>query len=151
MVFTAPGSGVLLLNTIVPPVGTAVGPAGAPGLSVLPQLFQLLPLCPGAGVGVGYVLPLSRNGHWRLEFGLQAGFFGCKYDPYQYESPIEGDPHDDLYYYKYYGDPSLFKERQHRFTWLGPTRVGISLSYDLLYRRIAKKGVSFIPWEDMVE
>ncbi len=105
----------------------------------------------GAGVGVGYVLPLSRKGHWRLEFGLQAGFFGCKYDPYQYESPIEGDPHDDLYYYKYYGDPSLFKERQHRFTWLGPTRVGISLSYDLLYRRIAKKGVSFIPWEDMVE
>ena len=102
----------------------------------------------GAGVGVGYVLPLSHNGHWRLEFGLQAGFFGCKYDPYKYESPFEDDPHDDLYYYKYYGDPSLFKKRQYRFTWIGPTRVGISLSYDLLYRRVAKKGASFISWED---
>ena len=105
----------------------------------------------GAGLGIGYVLPLSRNGHWRMEFGLQAGFFGCKYDPYQYESPIEGDPHDDLYYYKYYGDPNLFKKRQHKFTWFGPTRVGVTLSYDLLYRRIAKKGISFIPWENMAD
>ena len=101
----------------------------------------------GAGVGIGYVMPLSKKGHWRLEFGLQAGFFACKYDPYQYESPVETDPHDNLYYYKYYGDPSLFKKRQHRFTWIGPTRVGITLSYDLLYRRIEKKGSSFIPWE----
>ena len=28
----------------------------------------------GAGVGVGYVMPISRNGHWRLEFQLQAGY-----------------------------------------------------------------------------
>lgn len=106
----------------------------------------------GAGVGVGYVLPLSKKGHWRLEFGLQAGFFRCKYDPYIYESPFEEDPRDNLYYYKYYGDPNLFKKRQHRFTWLGPTRVGITLSYDLLYRRIAKKhGLSFRPWETVKE
>ncbi|MBP5342176.1 MAG: DUF3575 domain-containing protein [Bacteroidaceae bacterium] len=105
----------------------------------------------GGGLGIGYVLPLSKKGHWRLEFGLQAGFFGCKYDPYLYESPIEGDPHDNLYYYKYYGDPNLFKERQYRFTWLGPTRVGLTLSYDLFYRRIAKKGISFIPWENVIE
>lgn len=105
----------------------------------------------GGGVGIGYVLPLSKNGHWRMEFGLQAGFFGCRYDPYQYESPNKDDPHDDLYYYKYYGDPGLFKERQHQFTWIGPTRIGVSISYDLLYRRIAKKGASFIPWENVVE
>ena len=105
----------------------------------------------GAGLGIGYVLPLTKKGHWRMEFGVQAGFFTCKYDPYQYESPIEGDPHDDLYYYKYYGDPDLFKKRQHHFTWLGPTRVSITLSYDLFYRRIAKKGISFIPWEYVAE
>ena len=105
----------------------------------------------GAGLGIGYVLPLSKKGHWRMEFGLQAGFFACKYDPYQYESPIEGDPHDDLYYYKYYGDPNLFKKRQHTFTWLGPTRVSVTLSYDLFYRRIAKKGISFTPWENVLE
>ncbi|MBR4533686.1 MAG: DUF3575 domain-containing protein [Bacteroidaceae bacterium] len=109
----------------------------------------------GAGIGLGYVLPLSRKGHWRLEFGIQAGFFACKYDPYQYEyigvPGYEDYPHDDLYYYKYYGDPSLFKERQYRFTWFGPTRVGITLSYDLLYRRNRKKGASFRSWEKGIE
>lgn len=103
----------------------------------------------GGGLGLGYVLPLSKKGHWRLEFGLQAGFFAGRYDPYQYESPFEGDPRDDRYYYKYYGDPELFKKRQHRFSWIGPTRIGVSLTYDLLYRRIQKKRASFIPWEEI--
>lgn len=101
----------------------------------------------GAGVGVGYVLPLSKKGHWRLEFGLQAGYFRCKYDPYQYENPVDPSYHDDLYYYKWTLDPDLFKKRQYRYNWLGPTRVGITLTYDLLYRRINKKGVSFKNYE----
>lgn len=97
----------------------------------------------GAGVGIGYVTQLSKNGHWRLEFGLQAGFFRCKYDPYQYENPVDPSYRDHLYYYKWSLDPDLFKKRQYRYTWLGPTRIGVTLTYDLLYRRIAKKGVSF--------
>lgn len=97
----------------------------------------------GAGLGLGYVVPLSRNGHWRLELGLQAGFFRCKYDPYQYENPVNSAYHDNLYYYKWTQKPEFFKKRQYRWNWLGPTRVGITLSYDLLYRRINKKGVSF--------
>lgn len=97
----------------------------------------------GAGVGVGYVMGLSRKGHWRLEFGLQVGFFHCKYDPYQYENPVDPNYRDGLYYYKWTQSPSLFKKRQYRYTWLGPTRVGVTLTYDLLYRRISKKGVSF--------
>lgn len=101
----------------------------------------------GAGVGVGYVMPISRNGHWRLEFQLQAGWFGCKYDPYKYENPVDPTYHDDLYYYKWTLSPSLFKKRQYRWNWLGPTRVGITLTYDLLYRRIQKKGVSFVNYE----
>ena len=105
----------------------------------------------GGGLGVGYVLPLTRSGHWRLEFQLQAGFIGGKHDPYQYEyidvPGWSGYPHDDLYYYKYYGDPERFEKRLHRFTWFGPTRVGITLTYDLLYRRIQKKRASFRPWE----
>jgi hypothetical protein len=97
----------------------------------------------GAGVGVGYVTQLSKKGHWRLEFGLQAGFFRCKYDPYQYENPVDPTYRDHLYYYKWSQDPELFKKRQYRYTWLGPTRIGVTLTYDLLYRRINKKGVSF--------
>ena len=101
----------------------------------------------GAGIGVGYVLPIFRNGHWRLEFQLQAGWFGCKYDPYKYENPVDPTYHDDLYYYKWTLSPSLFKKRQYRFNWFGPTRIGITLTYDLLYRRIQKRGVSFKNYE----
>ena len=101
----------------------------------------------GAGIGGGYVMPLSKNGHWRLELGLQAGFFRCKYDPYKYENPVNPAYHDDLYYYKWTGKPELFKKRQYRWNWLGPTRVGITLSYDLLYRRIQKRGASF-KWKE---
>ena len=101
----------------------------------------------GGGVGAGYVMPLSRNGHWRLELGLQAGYFRCKYDPYQYENPMDPSYKDNLYYYKWKSDPDLFKKRQYRWNWIGPTRVGVTLSYDLLYRRIQKKGVSFKNYE----
>ena len=97
----------------------------------------------GGGIGLGYVTPISKKGHWRLEFGLQAGFFRCKYDPYQYENPIDPTYHDDLYYYKWTLEPELFKKRQYRWNWIGPTRIGITLSYDLLYRRQHKRGVSF--------
>ena len=89
----------------------------------------------GAGLGLGYVTPISRNGHWRLEFGLQAGFFRCKYDPYKYENPVNPDYHDDLYYYKWTKKPELFKKRQYRWNWIGPTRIGVTLTYDLLYRK----------------
>ena len=101
----------------------------------------------GAGLGVGYVMPLTRRGHWRLEFGVQLGVFFTKYDPYQYESVMFPDRHDNLYYYKWDNWGNFFKRRQHKLTWIGPTRVGITLSYDLLYRRRMKKGVSFKSWE----
>ena len=101
----------------------------------------------GGGLGLGYVLPLTKKGHWRLEFAAQAGYFTAKYDPYQYGNPLTGEI-DHLYYYKWTGtDPTQFKKRQYRFNWVGPTRVGITLSYDLLYRRIVKKGISFKPRE----
>ena len=74
---------------------------------------------------------------------LLGGFFRCKYDPYRYVNPIDPTYHDDLYYYKWTLDASLFKKRQYRWNWLGPTRIGITLTYDLLYRRIQKHGASF--------
>ena len=101
----------------------------------------------GAGVGIGYMMPISKNGHWRLDFGLQVGWMTCLYDPFQYENLINLNYHDDLYYYRWTGRASDFKKRQYRFNWLGPTRVGITLTYDLLYRRQSKKGVSFKAYE----
>lgn len=89
----------------------------------------------GAGLGIGYVVPLGRSEHWRLEFGLQAGYLQTDYDPYQWRCPIDPDKDTELYYYKWYGDAKDFKKRQHRYTWLGPTRLEVTLSYDLLYRK----------------
>ncbi len=101
----------------------------------------------GGGLGFGYVMPLTKSGHWRLEFGAQFGFFWTKHDPFQYECPVDPTEDDDLYYYKWTGDADLFKKRQHRFTWFGPTRIGVTLSYDLLYRNRTKRGASFKSWE----
>ena len=89
----------------------------------------------GAGLGFGYVLPLDRKEHWRMEFGLQAGFLNTRYDPYQWLCPVDADKDKQVYYYKWYGDAKDFKKRQHRYTWLGPTRLEVSLSYDILYRK----------------
>ena len=97
----------------------------------------------GAGLGIGYVLPLGRSEHWRLEFGLQAGYYRTLYDPYQWLCPVDPDNDTKQYYYKWYGDAKDFRKRQHRYSWLGPTRIEITLSYDLLYRRRLKKGISF--------
>ena len=102
----------------------------------------------GVGAGLGYVLGLGKKEHWRLEFGLQGGFFSTKYDPYQWLCPIDPETDKQVYYYKWYGNASDFKRRQYRYRWLGPTRIEVTLSYDLLYRRVNKKGVSFRNYEN---
>lgn len=100
----------------------------------------------GGGLGIGYVMPLSRNEHWRLELSAQFGFFRTKYDPYIYGCPVE-EKNDGLYYYVWYRDADEFEKRKYRFNWIGPTRVSVQLSYDILYRRKAKRGASFKAWE----
>ena len=112
----------------------------------------------GAGMGLGYVLPVSRlfgQGaghrsleHWRLEFGAQFGYFVTQYDPFVYGKPVyHGGEIDGLYYYNTSLYRKDFIKRQHRYSWFGPTRVGITLSYDLLYRQKATKRPSFRKWE----
>ncbi|MCQ2222314.1 MAG: DUF3575 domain-containing protein [Bacteroidaceae bacterium] len=100
----------------------------------------------GAGLGIGYVMPLGKNEHWRLELSAQFGVFWTKYDPYVYGCPVE-NVKDGLYYYDYKGDADLFKKREYKLTWLGPTRVGVTISYDLLYRTSKKHRSSFKAWE----
>lgn len=101
----------------------------------------------GGGIGAGYVMPLGKKSHWRLEFSVQAGYLYGGYDPFQFENPVNPNYQDHLYYYKWIGKPGDFMRRQYRFSWLGPTRIGITLGYDLLYLRWKKKGVSFKSYE----
>ena len=95
----------------------------------------------GAGLSLGYVVPLNKKGNFRLEFMASAGFYMTYYDPYVYGNPITGTIDGD-YYYNYLGSASDFKRRNHRFTWLGPTNLGIQLTYDIIYRKrnAAQKG-----------
>lgn len=90
----------------------------------------------GGGVGGGYVmplpLPLPHAERWRLEFSLQVGYLYAMHDPYVYGIPLSGEE-DGRYYYNWTGDADLFRERCHRFSWLGPTRVGVTLSYDMFH------------------
>ena len=57
------------------------------------------------------------------------GYYETRYDPYH-----AGDPYKGKYYYDWEGDVEDFIRRNHRLRWFGPTGVGISVSYDLLYR-----------------
>ena len=98
----------------------------------------------GGGIGAGYVMPISKKGHWRLEFAAQFGYLYVMHDPFQYE--YRGiELHDNLYYYDWVRPASEFKKRQYRYTYFGPTRVGVTLTYDLLYRtnKQTKKKLSF--------
>ena len=112
----------------------------------------------GGQVTGGYVLPLSRCKGWKLEFNLGAGFYQTNYDPYIFDDPyadsgIHGEynpptanpqePDKLHYYYKWYGSAADFKKRQHRFRWMGPTQIGISLKYDILWKRQGRRGISF--------
>ena len=94
----------------------------------------------GAGLSGGYVLPLTRDGHFRLELMVAAGGFVTRYDPYVWGNPVTGDI-DGKYYYDYSGSASKFRERNHLLTWFGPTNFGISLTYDILYYKRKKGGV----------
>ena len=90
----------------------------------------------GGGLGYGYVMPLGKNPdtRWKLEFLVKGGVYMTFYDPYDAGSPFAGK-----YYYSWFDEPRLFIRRNMIFRWLGPTGVGISLSYDLIRKKVSNK------------
>lgn len=88
----------------------------------------------GAGISGGYTMKLIRSGHLRLEFMMSLGVLYTVYDPYVYGNPLTGK-YDGKYYYDYSGNVRDFKKRDHNRTWIGPTNLGIQLTYDLIYRK----------------
>ena len=93
----------------------------------------------GLGIGGGWVKRLGKDSRWKIECFLKAGAYLAQYDPYH-----AGDPFKGRYYYDWSGgDVSLFKRRNHLFTWFGPTSVGVNISYDLLYRRASDGKVTW--------
>ncbi|MCD8394291.1 MAG: DUF3575 domain-containing protein [Bacteroidales bacterium] len=99
----------------------------------------------GGAVKVGYAVNLGKR--WRLDLYAAGGVYWTKFDPYVYGNPITGSEADGLYYYNYTGDVRLFKKRNHHRTWVGPTEVGVTFTWDLLFYRLRKSGASFRRYE----
>ena len=87
----------------------------------------------GAGLGLGYVWQPWTNKRWKLEASVRFGYYQTLYDPYHASDPFNGK-----YYYDWEGMPEDFIPRNYRLRWMGPTGAGITLSYDLIYKRIKK-------------
>lgn len=88
----------------------------------------------GLGMGYGYVWQPWNNERWKLEAFVRFGYYQSLYDPYHASDPFNGK-----YYYDWDGPIENFIRRNHRLRWLGPTGVGITISYDLFSRRVKIK------------
>ena len=84
----------------------------------------------GASLGVGYKVTIGR---FFVDMGLAAGYFYSGYDPYVWGADATG-----WYYYDFAGDPDQFVKLNSRLSWIGPTRVYISIGVDLFNRKKKK-------------
>ena len=88
----------------------------------------------GLGLGYGYVWQPWKNERWKLEAFVRFGYYQSLYDPYHAGIPYEGK-----YYYDWEGPIENFIRRNHRLRWLGPTGIGVTISYDLFRRKLKIK------------
>jgi len=85
----------------------------------------------GISVGAGYKLTIYKR--LFLDAGIAVGYFYSRYDPYEY-----GFDSTQRYYYDYVGVPEDFVPRNHALNWFGPTRVWISIGFELFGRKTDK-------------
>ena len=85
----------------------------------------------GIGLSYGYVWRPWKDKRWKLEAFVRLGYYHSIYDPYH-----ASDPYNGKYYYDWNGAIEDFQRRNYRLRWFGPTGLGITLSYDLLQRKI---------------
>ena len=88
----------------------------------------------GLGLGYGYVWRPWNNERWKLESFVRFGYYQSLYDPYH-----ASDPYNGKYYYDWDGPIDGFLRRNHRLRWLGPTGLGVTISYDLFKRKVKLK------------
>lgn len=81
----------------------------------------------GAGIGWGYVRRIGKS-RWKWEANLAVGLLHTRYDRYH---PAEDWAEPDRFYYNWHDAPELFVKLRNKFNYIGITRLGFSLSYDL--------------------
>ena len=85
----------------------------------------------GFGLGYGYVWQPWKDRRWKLEAFVRFGYYHSLYDPYH-----ASDPYNGKYYYDWDGPIENFMRRNHRLRWIGPTGAGVTVSYDLVTRKV---------------
>ena len=88
----------------------------------------------GCGLSAGYVRHLSGKQRWKMEFFVRLGYYHSLFDPYH-----ASDPYHGKYYYDWPWAPEDFTPRNHRFQMIGPTGMGVTVSYDLFRRKLKIK------------
>lgn len=78
----------------------------------------------GIGAGAGWKVYIGQR--FYLDMGGTLGLLYSRYDPYTWGGDGTG-----RYYYDYTGDPASFVTRRKRLVWFGPTRVFISVGFDI--------------------
>ena len=85
------------------------------------------------GEGLGLSAGIGHKWNWGrffIDLGASVGAFYSIYDPYVWGNDATG-----WYYYDYAGDPSKFIRRNNGWFWFGPTRLQVSIGFDLFNRR----------------
>lgn len=78
----------------------------------------------GLGITAGYLI---RKKNFNLEPFIRVGYFNSRFDEYDASQPFNGK-----YYYKWNGRNSDFVPRRFELNYIGPTMLGITISYDLI-------------------
>ena len=81
----------------------------------------------GASLGAGHRWTWGR---FFIDAGLAIGYFYARYDPY-----VWGNDGTGWYYYDYTGAPEDFVARRMALHWFGPTRVYVSVGFDLATKK----------------
>lgn len=90
----------------------------------------------GCGVGWGYVKRIGDS-PWKWEVNAGVGWLHTRYDRYH---PAEEWATEGKFYYNWHDSPELFVKLRNKFNYVGLTRLGISISYDLPWPRWKKGG-----------
>lgn len=70
----------------------------------------------GIGLSYGYAMPLGKNERWGVEFTIGLGYMNIVYDVYE-------GVHNGKYL------------RTEKMNYVGPTRLGVTFSYLIDYRK----------------
>ena len=88
----------------------------------------------GMGLSFGHVRTIGESRRWKMDCFVRLGYYQTLFDPYH-----ASDPYNGKYYYDWPYMPEDFVPRNHRLQLIGPTGAGVTISYELVRRKLKVK------------